>query len=414
MDFLQTDHLLGNLPGRSFYGSIITLSAQAVRFVLQLTSTVVLARLLTPFDFGLLAMVTAITGFVAMFKDGGLSMATIQRAKVSQNQVSSLFWVNCGLGALLMLVVALLAPVVVWFYHEPRLFWITIALSGTFVCSGIAVQHQALLRRQMQFKTLAVIDISSMAFGIVVGIGMALAGFGYWALVWMTFGSAFFNALLLWLLCSWRPSSFRRRTGARSMLAFGGRLTGFEVLNYFTRNFDNVLIGRVLGSAPLGIYSRAYGLLTLPINQINAPVSSVMLPSLSRLQSKPEEYARLFLRALIGLGLVTVPLVVFSFVRAREVVLVLLGTQWLPAVPVFQLLAPAALVGAINIVPGWLCISLEKAEKQIHYGLVSAPICVATFVIGVNWGIEGVAAGFSLAFFGLFWAFVCTPARTVQ
>ena len=144
----------------------------------------------------------------------------------------------------------------------------------------------------------------------------------------------------------------------------------------------------------------------LPINQINAPLSTVMLPALSRVQDKPADYARLYSRALKALSLVTVPLIVFSFVLAKDVVLVLLGQQWLSAVVVFQLLAPAALVGAINIAPGWLCISLGQPRKQIHYGLVSAPACVLAFIIGVRWGVEGVAAGFSLTFFIVFWMFV--------
>lgn len=406
LEHVRTDHLLGDLEGRSVRGGVVTLAAQGAKFVLQMSSTMVLARLLAPGDFGLVAMVTAVTGFVAMFKDCGLSAATVQRAKITCAQISTLFWINCALGLVLMLVVLALSPVIAWFYHEPRLLWITVALSITFAVTGVAVQHQALLRRQMRFKALAMIEVVSMAFGVLIGIAMAWVGFGYWSLVGFTFGSTLLNSALVWLNCDWRPGPFRQKVGARSLLAFGGHVTGFEVLNYFTRNFDNVLIGRVLGSVAIGIYSKAYGLLMLPINQINSPLSTVMLPVLSRVQGKPRDYARLYLRALKALSLVTVPLVVFSFVLAKDVVLVLLGPQWVSAVVVFQLLAPAALVGTINIAPGWLCISLGQPQKQIHYGLVSAPLCVLAFVIGVRWGIEGVAAGFSLTFFFVFWLFV--------
>ena len=403
----ETDHLLGDLHLKSVRGGVITLAAQAIKILLQMTSTMVLARLLTPKDFGLVAMVITITGFVAMFKDCGLSMATVQHAQITHAQVSTLFWINCALSAAVMLVVAMLAPMVAWFYHEPRLIWITLVLSITFVFSGLTVQHQALLRRQMQFKTLAIIDIVSMASGLAAGIGMAWgAGFGYWSLVGMTFATTLVNAILVWIKCDWRPGPYGRNVGARSMLAFGGSLTGFDVLNYFTRNFDSVLIGRVLGPIATGVYSKAYSLLALPMNQINAPISSVMLPALSRLQNEPEAYAKLYLGALKALSFVTVPMVVFSFVLAKDIILILLGAQWLSAVVVFQLLAPAALVSAINIAPGWLCISLGHPQKQLHYGLVSAPICVGAFLIGIKWGVEGVAAAFSLTFFILFWAFV--------
>jgi len=137
----------------------------------------------------------------------------------------------------------------------------------------------------MRFKTLAVIDVVSMAGGLTTGISMAALGLGYWALIGAMFGGNVTNCILVWANCSWRPGAFKRGVGARPMLAFGGHLTGFTLLNYFTRNFDNVLIGRVLGPAALGIYAKAYGLLMLPINQVNMPIGAVLLPGLSRLQN---------------------------------------------------------------------------------------------------------------------------------
>jgi PST family polysaccharide transporter len=200
------------------------------------------------------------------------------------------------------------------------------------------------------------------------------------------------------------------------MLVFGRNLTASNFLNYFTRNFDTILIGRVLGSAPLGIYTKAYGLLLLPIGQINAPVSAVMLPSLSRLQDKPAEFRRHFLSAVRGLTLTSVPIVIFSFVFARDVVLVLLGPRWLPVAPVFQLLTPAALLGTIGFVPPWLCQALGRTERQLHYAIISAPISVAGFLVGIRWSIEGVATSFSLTFTVLFCGYLWyatkgTPVR---
>lgn len=253
IQYFETDHLLDNLQGRAFRGGLITLISQAVKLVLQLLSAAVLGRLLLPRDFGLLAMVMSVTGFIGMFKDLGLSNATIQRPKITHGQVSGLFWINCALSAGVTLVVAMLAPFIAWFYHEPELLWITLALSANFIFSGLTVQHQALLRRQMQFKTTAVIDMMSMASGVATGIVMAGLRFGYWSLVGAQFGTSIINCALVWTSCGWRPGVFQKRVGLGPMLSFGGHLTGFTVLNYFTRNFDNILIGRVLGSAPLGI-----------------------------------------------------------------------------------------------------------------------------------------------------------------
>jgi PST family polysaccharide transporter len=418
-EHFRTDHLLVDLAGKSARGGVVTVAAQSAKFLLQMLSTMVLARVLSPKDFGLIAMVTAITGFVAVFKDCGLSEATVQRLKITHAQVSNLFWVNLLLSICVTLFIAALAPVISWFYHEPRLTPITLVLSTTFIFSGMVVQHQALLRRQMRFKALASIDVASMLSGAVVGVVMGVSGCNYWSLVGLTFTSTVVNCILVWIKCEWRPSLFERGAGAREMLAFGGNLTGFTVLNYFTRNFDCVLIGRVLGSVSVGIYSKAYGLLSLPIGQINAPISTVMLPALCRLQDNPTEYTRLYLRALGVLSFLTVPLVVFSFAFAHDLVLVLLGRQWLPAVVVFQMLAPAALVSAINIAPGWLCTSLGHPRKQLNYGLISAPLCIAAFIIGLKWGLEGIAGCFSLTFFILFWVFTWyaslgTPVRFLQ
>jgi PST family polysaccharide transporter len=390
----------------SVRGGVIMLATQGMRFFVQIASTMVFARLLTPHDFGYVAMVTAITGFVALFQDANLSTVTVQRAQITHAEVSTLFWINVALSVTVMAVVAALAPAIAWFYHEPRLVWITLTLAGTFVFGGLSAQHQALLRRDMQFKKLAAADVFSMLLGFVIGLVMAKAGFGYWALVGASFTTAFVNCAVIWIVCAWRPTLPTRTTEVRSLVAFGGRLTGFQVLVHFTRNFDNVVIGRALGSVALGIYSKAYALLALPINQVNTPLSSVVIPALSRLQNEPKEYARFYLRALRSLSFLTLPLVVFSAIFAHDVVRVLLGEQWLRAAFVFQLLAPAALVGAINVAPGWLCISLDRSKQQLIYGCVSAPVCVVAFLVGVKWGMEGVAAGFSLTYTLLFWLFV--------
>jgi O-antigen/teichoic acid export membrane protein len=408
--YFQTEHLLKDLHGRSFRGGVVTLGGQAVKFLLQTASTVALARLLKPQDFGLIAMASAIIGLIGSWTDLGLSNATVQRSEITHAQVSVLFWINCALGTGVMLVVALLAPAIAWFYHEPRLVGVTLALSTNFFLAGLTIQHRALLRRQMRFKLIAMIESLSMAFGIATGIAMAWLQFGYWSLVGVSVGVSVLNCALVWATCGWRPGAFRRRVGARPMLAFGANVIGFQFLTYFTRNFDNILIGRVLGAAALGIYSKAYGLLTLPMSQINWPLSAVLLPALSRLQDKPPEYARLFLHATRAIALVTVPIVVFSFFLAEDTVLVFLGRQWLAAGRVFQLLAPAAAASAIAFAPNWLCQSLGRPRRQVHYALVSAPVCVAGFLIGIKWGITGVAVSFSLTFTILFSAYVAYAA----
>jgi O-antigen/teichoic acid export membrane protein len=411
---------MGDLRGRSVRGGLVTLASQGAKFVLQLGSTAVLARILAPGDFGLIAMVTVITGFLVLFKDIGLARAIVQRSEVTVDQLSTLFWINVLLSTGVALTAAAVAPLIAWVYGEPDLIAITLVLSSSFVVSGLTTQHDALLRRQMRFTALALVEIGSIVMGVSAAITMALLGFGHWALVGLIIGNAVANCVLVWTLAGWFPGRPVRGSGVRPLLAYGSGLAGFNVLNYFTRNFDNFLIGVALGSAPLGIYSKAYNLLLLPVRQINSPLGAVALPVLSRLQDDPRRYRRYYLSALSIISFVTVPIVCFSFVDAPNVVLTVLGPQWEGAIGVFRLLAPAALLGAINIAPGWLCETLGTTGRQFRWAAFSAPVIILAVWVGLRLdGIYGVAGGFSLAWSLCFVAFVVyatyeTPVRAVD
>lgn len=401
-----TAHLNSDLKGRTVRGGAVMLSAQAGKFALQTGATAILARILTPADFGIIAMVAAVTGLISLFKDLGLSAATVQRPEISHRQVSTLFWINLAAGAVLALVGMVLAPLVAWLYGEPRLTAVMVALSCTFLFSGLAAQHSALLQRQMRFVPLASVELLSMLAGIVAAIALARMGAHYWALVAMTVVTAVATAAGSWVASGWRPGWPARGTGVRPMLAFGGYLTGFNFLNYFTRNFDNVLVGVKLGAGPLGIYSRAYSLLLMPVQQINAPLSSVVLPALCRVVDDPAQYRGYLLRSTAFIATVGMPLIAFAFVDARELVLLLLGPQWEQAVPVFRWLAPAAFLGTLNVVPGWLCQSMGRTRRQFYWAAVAAPVIVGAFLIGIRWGVVGVAAAFSASWCLLLIAFI--------
>lgn len=393
-----TDHLIGDLKGRSVRGGAVTLTSQAIKFVLQMGSTMVLARLLSPNDFGLIAMVTAITGFVAMFKDAGLSMATVQRENITHGQVSTLFWINLGLSAAVMLVVAAMAPLIAGLYSESRLVWVTLALACTMMFGGCSVQHQALLQRQMRFRALAVVDIASMIGGTLVAIAMALMGCGYWALVGLTAATSLLNAAMVWQQCGWRPGPPMRHCGTGPMLMYGGNLTGFNAINYWARNADNMLIGWYWGAGPLGLYSKAYGLLMLPIRQINGPLTAVMVPALSRRQVDPAAYRRMYRRAITSLALAGMPLVGFLYVAADEIVRLVLGPRFIDAVPMFRALSIAAFVGTTNVAPGWLYITLGHTHRQLKWSIISTPLLLACMAGALPLGPTGVAWAFSFGY----------------
>ena len=395
--FFDTRNLSADLKRHSVRGGTVTLVAQGAKLLLQTTSMMCLARLLTPADFGLIAMVLAITGFVMMLKDLGLSMATVQRAEINHGQVSTLFWINVGLSIVLVGVTAGLAPVVAWFYGEPRLIPITLVLAGAFLFGGLTIQHQALLRRQMRFRALAIVDIVAMALSVAVAIASALLGAGYWSLVAMQITLAAATAVGVWWACPWRPGRLRRGTGVRTMLAFGGYLTGFNVLNYFARNLDNTLIGWRWGATPLGLYSRAYSLLLLPIQQVTPPIAAVAIPALSRLNDQPERYRVFYLRALALLTFVTTPIVAVLLVCAEETILVFLGPNWRAAAPIFRILAISAAVQPVMNSAGWLYLSGGRSRALFAWGAAASVVVAGAFFIGLPFGPRGVALSYAIA-----------------
>jgi len=391
----STDHVKRDLRGRTVRGAAATFVGQGSKFLLQMISIAVLARLLTPQDFGLVAMVTAFTGFVMIFKDLGLSMATVQHENISHTQVSTLFWINLGLSILLMLITLALAPAIAWFYGDPRLTVITAALSVAFIFGGLTVQHQALLRRQMRLRAVTVIDVSAMATGILVAVVSAWAGWGYWALVWMQVATALITAAGVWIASGWIPGRPGRRSGVRAMLKFGSYLAAFNFVNYFARNADNILIGRFVGADALGLYSRAYSLLLFPIGQITAPMTAVAVPALSRLQSDPERYKSYYVKAIKIVAYLSMPLIVLMGVLSREIAYLILGGNWLGSSPIFAALVFAAFWSPVAVTVGWIYVSRGETQRMFLWSLITTPLTVLSFVVGIHWGTFGVAVGYS-------------------
>ena len=384
-----------DLKGMTIRGGVVTVSSQFVQFSVSTISTIVLARLLSPEDYGIVGMVAAVIGLLGLVKDSGLSMATVQRETVTRELISTVFWINIALGAALTVFSGILGHLLVAFYREPRLYWVTLALATTFLIDAASAQHSALLRRQMRMNALAVIDTTSNVLSVGIGIVMALAGFQYWALVAMQISRALMGTLALWIAEPWRPGLPRRRTGARSMLRFGGYLTGVNLLSYSIRNVDNVLIGWYWGAGSLGLYQKAYSLLMLPISQVNAPIGGVAISALSRIQSDPERYRRYFVAGYAIAASIILPIVVAATIFSEDIVRFILGEKWVAAASIFRLLAPGALIGALVSPVGWLFQSSGRTGRQFVASLISAPLIILGFGLGLRYGPEGVAIGYS-------------------
>jgi PST family polysaccharide transporter len=342
-------------------------------------------------------MVAVVTGFISLFRDLGLSQATVQKEKINAAQVSTLFWINLILSIVVMLVTAALAPAVSWFYSEPRLTKIMVVYAVGFVFGGLTVQHDALLRRQMRFVALTGTDLVSLLCGIATAIALAWYGAQYWALVASQLVTGFVGAAGVWILSGWRPGLPEKGSGVRSLLAFGGNLTGFSIVNYMARNLDNLLIGRFWGSQQLGLYARAYQLLLLPIDQINQPVASVAVPALSRLTDSPERYRQAYSRILEKVTMLTMPGVAFMIGTCDWIVRIALGPNWSGAARIFALLGISGLIQPACNTIGWLFISQGRTRQMFQWGMIGSGIIIVAIIVGLPWGAVGVATSYSLA-----------------
>jgi PST family polysaccharide transporter len=385
-----------DLRGRAVRGGAVTFVSQAVKVVLNVGSTLILARLLTPADYGLIGTVAGVTGFVETFKDAGLSMATIQRERITDEQISTLFWLNVTLSVGLMLFVAALAPIIALFFHEPRLTWVTVALAVTFPLSGLTVQHQALMRRNMRFRDLTAIELASVAAGAVSAVVMGWLGFRYWALVSMAIVTALVNVVAVWLAMPWRPGPAVRGCGVRPMIGFGGNIVASRFVASFVRNLPSILLGRFWGTTAVGLYQRAYALLMFAVDQVQGPVTAVAIAPLSRLQSDSERLRRFFL---VGYGVVVsciLPIVVTSAVYSEGIVTLLLGRQWLETARIFRWLALSGIFVGIMNPQGMLLLAMGRTTKFFKLGVADGAAAVISYIVGVPYGPEGIAASYLL------------------
>lgn len=396
-------HLLAAEPSqdglrvKSIRGALSSTAAEGLCFVLRIASTAVLARVLLPEHFGLITMITAVTVIVDRFKDVGLSDFTVQRHKISQNQVNSLFWINFTIGLVVMFIVAALSPVFAWFYNDRRLAPIAVALSLNFLFGGLTIQHHALLRRQMRFASLAQIKIIATAVGITVGISLALQGYGHWALVWKEISTSVFTAIGTWIKGGWRPSLPVRISEVSPMLRFGRDITVFNVMYFISQSLGQILLGKFSGPALLGLYRQAHQLITIPISQLQGPLQLVAMPALSRLQKEPERYRRYYEKSLSLLLFISMPVAMYIAIFSESIVRLVLGDKWSEAAPVLTMLAIGGLIHPVIVTIGIVLVSSGNTKRYSVWGIMSA-MCIGLAICGgLPWGPVGVAAAYSAA-----------------
>jgi O-antigen/teichoic acid export membrane protein len=390
--FADTGAVRENLKQKSVRGVLFMVSGGGADFSIRLVSTFLLARLLSPADFGLIAMVISVTGIAEQFSELGLSTATIQCRELSHRQVSNLFWINVGAGCLFCLGICAMAPGIARFYHAPDLIPMTLAISTTFIWGGLTVQHQALLSRQLKQGHMAVVRLSASVLSLVVAIVLAIEQFGVWALAWREVTRAFFVVVGMWLACRWIPGPPRRNVKIASLLHYGSHLTLSQLSIACMSQLDRFLIGRFFGASALGLYRQAQQLILAPIEQLRVPLYSVASPSLSMLQTDANRYRRYYQRIVLVIGLATMPLGLFIAIYAPEITHDVLGDKWVAATVFLQIFGVVAFLKPVLDTTTVVMLTYGLSRRLLVLSAAYNVLFAVFIFAGIGWGPEGVAA----------------------
>jgi O-antigen/teichoic acid export membrane protein len=371
--------------------------SQAARVIAQLVSVAVLARLLPPASYGVMAMAMTVTNLAYLFRDLGTATAIIQRKDVADDLLCAIYWLNICLALTIGAVLVAVAVPVAHLYKEPQLAAIIATLALAFPLSGIGTVQQALLERESRFRTVARIETISAACGLALAVGLALAGAGVWSLVGQMLLSTSLTAVQVALAAPWRPRRVFPFKALREVAGFGAHISLFQGLIYLERNADNMIIGRMLGSAALGLYAMAYKIMLFPLQNITGVATRALLPAMSRRQGSLAEIGDLYLRATSAIAMVTAPMMAGLYFLREPFVLLALGPRWMPMAALLKWMAVVGFVQSITASTGAVFLSLGRARLMLGLGLYGSVLQVGSFVIGVQWGIEGVAASYCVA-----------------
>lgn len=388
----------GELRRLALRGAGATVLSQGLTFAIHMIAIVVLARLLTAADFGLVTMVSTFSLLLLNFGLNGITEAVIQREEMDHALASNVFWINVGCGLFLTIAFAAAGPVLARFYGDPRVARVAVAMSVTIFFTSVAVVHLALLKRAMRFTIIATNDILARAVSVAISILLGWAASGYWALVAGAIALQFATSIGAWARCRWIPGPPRRGVGTGSMVRFALNTYGRFLMNYFTRNVDNLLVGWRFGAPPLGLYKKAYDLFVLPANQLSAPLTAVAVSALSRLPRQSGQREQYVLNAMSALAFVGMGLGAGLTLTGKDLILVLLGPGWEESGRIFTFFGPGIGIMLLYGTHGWIHLSIGRADRWLRWAVVESAVTTLLFLMGLRWGLTGIAVAWVASF----------------
>ena len=385
----------------SLHSGVAFFAARAANMLVQVGSTILLARLLNPHDYGLVAMVFALLGFAPMLIDLGTTDATVQKKSITHVDVSALFWVKVAIGGTLTLLLAGGSGFIASFYGEPALASIALVSSLSLIVAALSSQHFALMRRAMQFRRIALIEISANVISSIVAIAMAFTGWGYWALVAKPMLTTGLSAVGAWMSCPWLPGRPRLTPELKEMVGFGMGVTGFTMTDYFARSADRIALGYFYGAGPLGYFQNAF-LLYDNLLSLFTQLHDVAVSSLSKLRNAVDELKRSWAAALSSVTFFSALAFAVLAVTGQDFVVLLLGQKWAPAGPLLCIFAVRGIAHAVERTLGWLHVSAGRSDRWMRWGFFSAVCQLVAVFAGIPFGLAGVATAHAVATFCLF------------
>jgi PST family polysaccharide transporter len=379
-------------------GASATLASSGLGLAIQVISTMVLARLLTPKDFGLMTMVTTFSLLLMNFGLNGFTEAILQADDIDHGLVSNLFWINLGVGLLLTIGFAAAGSVLARFFGDPQVALVAVAISPTILITSLSVQHLALVKRAMRFSAVSANDVLARVVSVLVSIVLGWAGWGYWALVAGAIAFSVSTTLGAFYLCRWVPGLPQRRRGTGSLIQFALNAYGRFSVNYFARNFDNLLVGWRFGPISLGFYKKAYDLFALSASQSTAPLTNVAVSALSRFKGNPTKYKQHLLSALAVTGFLGMGLSADLTIVGKDLIRLLLGPGWESAGRIFTVFGPGIGVMLIYYIHGWIHLSIGRADRWFRWGIIEVTVTALLFLMGLPWGPMGIAAAWTISF----------------
>jgi O-antigen/teichoic acid export membrane protein len=402
------------LSQRALFGVSWSATARITIQLSTIAASTVVARRVSPSAYGIVGMATLVIGLISLFRDLGTAAAVIQKRDLNQRLLSSLFWINIGIGLVGTALCFLSAKVAAQVFREPGVVPVIEVLSVSFLIGSFSNIHAALLNRSMSFRKISLIDISSSVIGLGVIVTLACRHAGVWSLVAGTLATAAISSISLCAASEWQPGLRFSWTEVRSVMNFGLNLSAFNLFNYFARNSDNAIIGRYLGSAALGFYQLAYNIMMFPVQGIAQMMSQVLFPAFSEIQDDNERFRRIYLRVCSSIALITFPLMTGAAILAAPLIKTIYGPRWVNVIPVLTILAPVGLLQSIVTTVGQIYTAKGRTDLMFKVGGTAGVLFVVSFVVGLPWGIRGIASCYAICNALLFLPMLYIPFRLID